>query len=398
MAWLCELLRICSFPVARRDLHCTVRTVVFGAVLLGWRAPGSGQTMIEDRLVCPACKVEFTEEVRFAELDGPGALLTEPSSVARDRFGRYWVVAHGQMLPAIFDRNGSFVRAVGRRGSGPGEFQGPYLVDILPGDSSLIMDAYAGRAVVLTDDLRPARSVAVPTTDVMSAIVLTWPSAVVVNATIRTAARLGWPLHLLDLSGGTAAIEKSFGHGNGELRPPSRAVGMQLLTASRANGFWAVEATRYRVSKWNDDGNLILSFQRSPEWFPDISRGTRGGPTRKPHPRITAVSEDQRGRIWIFCLVAGPNWSQAWRKALVGTAGSGELNVSSRPPLNALYETMVEVVDPGRQRVVASQRIPRAVVTALHGAGDVRVVAYAETGEGVPTASILTLRLREADR
>jgi hypothetical protein len=376
----------------------SLSAILFGiALLLGSGSSATGQMVVPNALACPQCRIEFNEEVNFAAVDGPGALVSEPSGVARDSRGRYWLVADNQMLPAVFDAGGSFLRVIGRRGQGPGEFEGAAQVVNVPGDSILIIDLLLGRANVVTDDFRVVRTIALPTTEIVSVAVVAWPNLVILNATVRTADRIGWPLHLIDMSNSLATIRKSFGHGGGELRGPGR-VGRESLVPSPTGGIWAAEAKRYRVSRWSNEGNLHIALERRPKWFSGLSRGTPGGPTVSPHPLITGVLEDEKGRVWVFCLVAKPNWADAWREAGSGRPTTGEFPASSLPAVNALYDTMVEVLDPEQKRLVASRRIPRTVIEPVQASDGIRALSYAETSEGVPTASVLTFRLKDPIR
>lgn len=90
------------------------------------------------------------------------AVLAEPDSLPFGRFvdvavdgkGRIYLTnggAGGQILR--YSRNGDFELAWGRRGSGPGEYQGPSMVHPFPGDTiGAIMDVPTGRFTVV--DLR----------------------------------------------------------------------------------------------------------------------------------------------------------------------------------------------------------------------------------------------------
>lgn len=69
------------------------------------------------------------------------------------------VVANGGSLQLlIFDSAGTFVRAVGGKGAGPGEYQELWSLDLLTGDSLVILDRYQRRVTVLAPDGKYARS------------------------------------------------------------------------------------------------------------------------------------------------------------------------------------------------------------------------------------------------
>jgi len=57
-----------------------------------------------------------------------------------DSRGRIYVADYGQAQVTVFDNNGRYLRTIGRRGSGPGEFQNPMQIAVGPGDTLLVFD------------------------------------------------------------------------------------------------------------------------------------------------------------------------------------------------------------------------------------------------------------------
>ncbi len=58
--------------------------------------------------------------------DGPGELIN-PGSVAMDDEGRIYVAERDPSVIKQFSPDGTFLRTIGRQGSGPGEFQVPFV-------------------------------------------------------------------------------------------------------------------------------------------------------------------------------------------------------------------------------------------------------------------------------
>jgi hypothetical protein len=70
---------------------------------------------------------KLVEALRLTgEGEGPGALI-HPGSVAIDAAGRIYVAEREPAVVKQFSAEGVFIRAIGRQGSGPGEFQGPFV-------------------------------------------------------------------------------------------------------------------------------------------------------------------------------------------------------------------------------------------------------------------------------
>jgi len=75
-------------------------------------------------------KADFTLGGEAAE----GAyVLNRPNAMALDATGNLYVADAGERNIKIFDKNGKFVKTIGRAGQGPGEFQFPLGVTIVPG-------------------------------------------------------------------------------------------------------------------------------------------------------------------------------------------------------------------------------------------------------------------------
>ncbi|MFW6201102.1 MAG: 6-bladed beta-propeller [Gemmatimonadota bacterium] len=86
--------------------------------------------------------------VRIADLVTPdGALTAVPWGVAADpATGRVYVLDRTGHRVAVFDRSGEYVETYGRRGGGPGEFQGAQALSLGPDGTLTVWDA--GRGVL----------------------------------------------------------------------------------------------------------------------------------------------------------------------------------------------------------------------------------------------------------
>ena len=73
--------------------------------------------------------------------------------------GRLVVLNRGSQELLVFGRDGEFVRSIGRRGEGPGEFIDPIELDFVGGDSIVVWDWELGRLVLFGPDGSHKRSV-----------------------------------------------------------------------------------------------------------------------------------------------------------------------------------------------------------------------------------------------
>ena len=129
---------------ARRGTAWRMLPLILAAFLLGLLLSASlaAQTVPTQTLAAPTTEFEepFTRVSGVRELSG-GALIVGD---ARD-----------QTLQRIDLASGS-ATAVGRRGSGPTEWDTPFALHAMPGDSTLVFDAMNQRYLVIGPDAKPA--------------------------------------------------------------------------------------------------------------------------------------------------------------------------------------------------------------------------------------------------
>ncbi len=76
-------------------------------------------------------QVKLIEEIRVSDASLPeGLIFQNPRGVAVDAQGRVYVADAGAEHLKVFGPDGKFIRTIGRKGQGPGEFQGPEFVEI----------------------------------------------------------------------------------------------------------------------------------------------------------------------------------------------------------------------------------------------------------------------------
>lgn len=78
-------------------------------------------------------KAEGKEEFQFTEIRSPR------SAVAVDDQGNIYVLDVRDCWVKVFDKDGKFLRTVGKKGQGPGEFEGPYQL-ILSAQNEIIVE------------------------------------------------------------------------------------------------------------------------------------------------------------------------------------------------------------------------------------------------------------------
>ena len=313
-------------------------------------AQGSGD-IVRDQLACPTCTVEMEVFRTLGTIDGAGMLPSYPLDVERDGSGSYWVAFGSSSVPLVFTPWSADAQPVGRMGAGPGEFRAASQIEVI-GDTMMLVDGAQGRlTLVRALDRQPIRYM--PTqARLVDLQVLDWPRNVVFNAIVPTRALAGWPFHRFDLSGSEPLHIRSFGSGQGELRPGDNASLVASLSDPRDGTYWAVQAIRYELVEYDTAGNVLRRLNRSTDWFPDRSHLSLGNPEVPPFPMITGISEDEDGLLWVYASVPRKDWRSAWTGIRIPS--SGEVRGRDLPPRDSFYETRIEIIDPVRSVVVAS--------------------------------------------
>ena len=103
-------------------------------------------------------KVEEAPAVTIGELEGAEEyLLNQVTGGLRMPDGRIVILNSASAEVRVYDRDGRFLKRVGRRGWGPGEFQRPEHVVRLAGDTIAVWDAGIGPLSYFDSDLRFVR-------------------------------------------------------------------------------------------------------------------------------------------------------------------------------------------------------------------------------------------------
>lgn len=356
-------------------------------LVVGW-PPGSyaqSGRLISNTVSCSQCKVIFNSVSTIGDTSGPGLLLNVPAAVLRDRSERFWVVFPSGP-PQAYDNEGKFVGAVGRLGRGPGEFESPLGALLLPGDSVLVFDGALGRATVIDPTLKARRSIRLPW-PLQPGVLLRWPASVIMRGLAGSVASTEYSLHDVSFQQDQAEVQRSFGSIGADT--PSRwgsTAQFQTLAAAGDGGVWSAPRSRYEVHKWTGRGEHVESLHRRPSWFAEESPRHVGSRNIPPPPVVAAIQEDREGLLWVFLRIPAENWRLGWTRTPIG--------VKEYPveliDVERLYDTMIEVIDPGAGVVLARERLNGYLISVT----DHRQLSiYADGPDGNPVIRIVDVTL-----
>ena len=111
-----------------------------------------------DRDAGAVCSLAETPNTRVASPASGEWTLFGIADLDRMEDGRLVLVNRGSRELLMFGRDGKFLRSVGRRGEGPGEFMDPVELDFFAGDSIVVWDWRLGRLELFGTDGSQGRS------------------------------------------------------------------------------------------------------------------------------------------------------------------------------------------------------------------------------------------------
>jgi hypothetical protein len=83
----------------------------------------------------------------------------EPSDIVRDSAGNLYILDSGNNRIQKLDSEGKFIKTIGRKGQGPGEFQIAHSMDIDSEDDLFFFDVMSRRIEVLSSEGKPLRTI-----------------------------------------------------------------------------------------------------------------------------------------------------------------------------------------------------------------------------------------------
>lgn len=334
-------------------------------------------TTIEETALCGSCDLVVKPVLQLGDVRGPGIIEHSEARVARDRSGNMYVVGPYETRVKVFAPDGKYLRSIGTKGAGPGEYEGIAKVWVSREDSLYIFDNMLRRYDVLGPDGTLVRSARLEVGPEMQTIVL--PSGeFVFGLPIRTPDRIGQPLHRLTSIG---KVMNSFGSATGVFRPDVPSLDRRVIAPVGGSVIWSAYHNQYVLEMLDAlTGRILWEVRRDAPWFPSRMRPTTGqtGEPKAPEPAIVDVRQDARGQLLVLILVP----DRDWRKAVSQGAAEGHIAISNS---HEYYDTVLEVLNPGLGIIVGSHRFDEYVT---HFIDDSTVGTVIESNDGTPIVQL----------
>lgn len=323
---------------------------------------------VSGEVTCAECVIALDTVLTIGGLDGPGVEhVSMFSGVAVDKRGRILVWEAAEAEIAVFDSTGTYLRTIGGRGEGPGEYRSISYVGVGPRYIH-VFEYHKGRTI-LDHDFQTIRADRFPG-QILSATMLSDDVAVFV-ADIPTPESVGHKLHILRASGELASYGYDGGVFSRELSPEATINSV----AGRDNTVWAVMREVNRLVRWD----LVPEPMVGRVFDRRVAEFDEGGDAFMPAIMGSAMLDD-RG-LWVVWHTADPDWT--------GPPPSLESLRPSSFDGDRLRDSWVDLVDPATGRTLARYHQDEA----LGRFAGRYVVGYEETDAGVPFLHLIEPRL-----
>jgi hypothetical protein len=308
----------------------------------------TAQMTIPDAPTCSSCRITIGERtVRLRHGDEP--IATGNSFVARTP--KAYLVG-GWDAPIAFDAEDTFLRALGRKGSGPREFQTSLAFATGPWDSVAVYDYASGRMTNFDPDLRFARSFRLLQGTMQGGMLWLSDGRFAMSGMGKTEETIQYTVHLYSPAGKYLTSLAPFGepvraYHTGEVevtRLLHELPGGRLLTVTRLKP--------YEIAIWSlSTSRRLAAYHRDAPWF-----GQQPGSAISP--LMVGIQIDPEGRLWTVAAAVAPNWQEGVRHR-AGVDGPDMLEVVDS---DKALDTVIEVLDLDRGQVLARRRLDRLYI------------------------------------
>lgn len=346
------------------------------SLLLGTLAPPLGAQdsilVVPDAPACATCSLTISAVVELGDREGPG-IVGEQAYISRSDDGDYYLsssLGDGRLLR--FSSDGVFQDAIGRHGEGPGE----YIMPMLMGgsaDNLTILDVRGHRLTTIRNGEVSTISMSFPA----NGHALLPDGRHLYSAILFEPDRIGHPLHVYDPE--SRRITRSFGDEGVRVdRSPRSSDAMNRRIAVAADGnIWAARINRYRIDKWNPDGDRIARIERDAPWFrPWLDFPERAPMEDRPLPELVGVRDWGDGLLMVVVRVA----DKEWRPMGPARIEQGHIVISGAQ-MEEFYDTVIEVLDTSSGTVLARTQIDANVWLPVGQDGFHSYAEHSELGE-----------------
>lgn len=260
--------------------------------------------------------LEFVQKIGELDTEDENYMLYHPSDISIDKDGNIYVLDSGNFRIQKYDPEGNYMATFGRKGQGPGEFEGPESIDIDADGNIYIADPGNNRVSVLSQDGKELRTfktgkLVIPFKLLPTGDILTGTSTFYGESIGKPNKEYTHPvIEIFDKDG---VIKKGFGKPYDYEDNYVNVSGNTIhYTFDKNNNIYVSFRFQNRVEKFSSKGTLLFTADRQLSF--EITRPKllleEFPPRRFGPPSMNLVSGgigvDNKGRIWVLSYLEQP--------------------------------------------------------------------------------------------
>lgn len=273
----------------------------------------------------PPVSLQPVRVIGDVDTDDENVAFNRPNDLEVDAEGRLYVLDSMNHRIQVFDRDGKFIKSIGRRGQGPGEFNMPSSISLDASGNLYVVEAGPGRVQVFAPDGALVKTLKMPDSGISNAHVLS-------SGGILSAASMG-AVRAMRLRAGDAdkidslpALVKVFDAEGKSIREFGKGADFgdpmvndlannTMSSLGPADSLFLVFPYQNRVEKFSPDGTLLwrsdreLPYSMEIKGKADVDRKSGGrGQTMVSikMPQLTrcatGAAADAKGRLWVATM------------------------------------------------------------------------------------------------
>ena len=330
--------------------------------LMAFPIPASAQApdtvRVPPGISCEDCRI-LLDSVAFLGDEAGNGFVDETNEVAAS--SEHFFVVHRVVSSDIrvFNRDGSFLRVLGRKGEGPGEYQNIKALWVSQRDTLHVIDEGLIRRTVVSPDLQVIRTERLPGR-VLHHGYLGLKDGTAVLTAVAPDSTGG--LRLLHRLSGPGQPLFSFGkplNASDEINTVPSAL-VRITAETKSAEIVASHGSSFILEVYGNQGALERILDLSDRDFLELVPGDGRFPGYVPW--IQDLWIDEEGKLWVLMRVGDPDWEQGVERVGVGFGRRPSVRMVD---YDAFWDTVVEVVDLKAGVTIARRRFEKGLIKFL---------------------------------
>jgi len=250
----------------------------------------------------PKVKLEFIQEIGGIDVEDKKYVMSEIRDVFRDKNNNIFAALGMGCVIKKFDENGKFIKNIGKKGQGPGEFNGSSGIDIDDESNMYVLNPFSNMISVLNSEGKELKRFFFKRAS--ESIRLLSNKSIIIKTTTTTAFGPDSPpvFFVYDLNGyllytmGKVTVIKP----KGQQKSFIISTGLRFET-DKSDFIYCTYEYQNRIEKWDEKGTVIFSADRPLRYKiePEHRSIGRGQTVKFSNIVSKGIGIDHNERIWV---------------------------------------------------------------------------------------------------